>query len=230
MGTQPGSQAPRTASNDVDNNRMNDRSLPTRLRSQQKRITAAGWSPPTSPEKQPKLKSTAVRKTAKPTALDTYFSSNRNSLTASTSAKQARKLETPIEEEDFIEDDSFDDELRRLPNPHKGIRRGIRDTIAPSESLTDNNGPGKLPTGSQVFRKLGNDLRKVAKDGKASAIRQQDTRPWADRYGPVSIEELAIHKKKVADVRDWLNAVCHGRSKKVRRSFRSSVEWDADQF
>lgn len=37
-----------------------------------------------------------------------------------------------------------------------------------------------------------------------------DTRPWADRFAPASLEELAVHKRKVADVRAWLEAVMQG--------------------
>ncbi|KAI1490602.1 Rad17 cell cycle checkpoint protein-domain-containing protein [Biscogniauxia mediterranea] len=38
-----------------------------------------------------------------------------------------------------------------------------------------------------------------------------DQRPWSERFGPVNLEELAVHKKKVADVRRWLEDVMGGR-------------------
>lgn len=38
-----------------------------------------------------------------------------------------------------------------------------------------------------------------------------DLRPWAERFAPVNLEELAVHKKKVADVRRWLEDVMAGR-------------------
>lgn len=38
-----------------------------------------------------------------------------------------------------------------------------------------------------------------------------DTRPWSERFAPVNLEELAVHKKKVADVRRWLEDVLGGR-------------------
>jgi cell cycle checkpoint protein len=41
-----------------------------------------------------------------------------------------------------------------------------------------------------------------------------DRRPWTEKYGPISLEELAVHKKKVADVRTWLTDVLSGRSRK----------------
>jgi cell cycle checkpoint protein len=41
-----------------------------------------------------------------------------------------------------------------------------------------------------------------------------DRRPWTEKYGPVSLEELAVHKKKVTDVRTWLVDVLSGKSRK----------------
>ncbi|KAK0656816.1 Rad17 cell cycle checkpoint protein-domain-containing protein [Cercophora newfieldiana] len=40
---------------------------------------------------------------------------------------------------------------------------------------------------------------------------EEDLRPWSERFGPVNLEELAVHKKKVADVRRWLEDVMAGR-------------------
>ncbi|KAF1912367.1 Rad17 cell cycle checkpoint protein-domain-containing protein [Ampelomyces quisqualis] len=40
-----------------------------------------------------------------------------------------------------------------------------------------------------------------------------DRRPWTDKYGPASLQELAVHKKKVADVRAWLADVFSGRGR-----------------
>ncbi|KAH9908734.1 cell cycle checkpoint protein RAD17 [Xylariomycetidae sp. FL2044] len=38
-----------------------------------------------------------------------------------------------------------------------------------------------------------------------------DQRPWSERFGPQNLGELAVHKKKVADVRKWLEDVLAGR-------------------
>lgn len=39
----------------------------------------------------------------------------------------------------------------------------------------------------------------------------EDQRPWSERFGPLNLDELVVHKKKVADVRKWLDDVLHGR-------------------
>ncbi|KAG7292103.1 hypothetical protein NEMBOFW57_002136 [Staphylotrichum longicolle] len=38
-----------------------------------------------------------------------------------------------------------------------------------------------------------------------------DARPWSERFAPVSLEELAVHKRKVQDVKRWLDEVFAGR-------------------
>lgn len=38
-----------------------------------------------------------------------------------------------------------------------------------------------------------------------------ELRPWPERFGPRNLDELAVHKKKVADVRRWLDDVMTGR-------------------
>ncbi|KAL2020669.1 hypothetical protein VTK56DRAFT_8065 [Thermocarpiscus australiensis] len=46
---------------------------------------------------------------------------------------------------------------------------------------------------------------------KVSAVDDDDTRPWSERFAPVSLDELAVHKRKVLDVRRWLEEVFAGR-------------------
>ncbi|ETN39105.1 uncharacterized protein HMPREF1541_05327 [Cyphellophora europaea CBS 101466] len=40
---------------------------------------------------------------------------------------------------------------------------------------------------------------------------QESFGPWSERYGPTKLDELAIHKKKVSDVQQWLDGVTSGR-------------------
>lgn len=42
-------------------------------------------------------------------------------------------------------------------------------------------------------------------------IPNNEQRPWAEQFGPANLEELAVHKKKVADVRRWLEDVMAGK-------------------
>lgn len=65
------------------------------------------------------------------------------------------------------------------------------------------SGEIEQPSASQKF--LRNPV--VPADSKNA----DDTRPWAERFAPLNLEELAVHKRKVADVRQWLEDVISGR-------------------
>jgi cell cycle checkpoint protein len=43
------------------------------------------------------------------------------------------------------------------------------------------------------------------------AVPDDDLRPWSERFGPKNLDELVVHKKKVSDVRRWLEDVLNGR-------------------
>ncbi|KAK3355930.1 putative RAD17 protein [Neurospora tetraspora] len=44
-----------------------------------------------------------------------------------------------------------------------------------------------------------------------AAPTEDDSRPWSERFAPTNLEELAVHKRKVGDVRKWLEDVIAGR-------------------
>ncbi|TVY90965.1 Cell cycle checkpoint protein RAD17 [Lachnellula willkommii] len=64
-------------------------------------------------------------------------------------------------------------------------------------------GDGNAPSMSQKFLKKPNP--------PAELKNEDDSRPWAERFAPVNLDELAVHKKKVSDVRGWLEDVTSGR-------------------
>lgn len=42
-----------------------------------------------------------------------------------------------------------------------------------------------------------------------------DYRPWAQRFAPSSLDEIAVHKRKISDVQKWLEDVFTGRCREV---------------
>ena len=83
-----------------------------------------------------------------------------------------------------------------------------------------------LRDGSQKF-KIPEHAISTAPEPRISSVVESrstalDLRPWAEKYGPNNLEELMIHKKKVSDVRHWLENVLWGQYCKVR-SFQAFV-------
>ncbi|KAK6609523.1 Rad17 cell cycle checkpoint protein [Botrytis cinerea] len=77
----------------------------------------------------------------------------------------------------------------------------------------------KRGLGKNVFINSGTNTpsasQRFVRPSQASTIEhmveEEDIRPWAERFGPNNLEELGVHKKKVMDVRTWLDNVIGGR-------------------
>ncbi|KAI1496568.1 cell cycle checkpoint protein RAD17 [Biscogniauxia marginata] len=104
----------------------------------------------------------------------------------------------------------------------------LEDIISDPISDDDDVGEHKAVTTSRVGQNALKRFREpsIASSGSAVAASQKfirpsrpprdpslddEQRPWSERFGPVNLDELAVHKKKVADVRRWLEDVIAGR-------------------
>ena len=55
----------------------------------------------------------------------------------------------------------------------------------------------------------------VLSSGLSHTESNHDNRPWAQRYGPSNVDELAVNKRKISDVGKWIEDVFTGRNKRV---------------
>ena len=69
---------------------------------------------------------------------------------------------------------------------------------------------GLLPPPTQKFRKTSDGGRTPS-----ISVVNEDKRPWVVQFGPSNLDELAVHKRKVGDVRNWLEAAYNGKRQKV---------------
>ncbi|KAK4895565.1 RFC checkpoint protein Rad17 [Elasticomyces elasticus] len=60
-------------------------------------------------------------------------------------------------------------------------------------------------------------FRKTSDGGRVSSFRvvNEDRRPWTEQFAPLDLSELAVHKRKVNDVRQWLGETFNGRRQRV---------------
>ncbi|KAI0262615.1 Rad17 cell cycle checkpoint protein-domain-containing protein [Gloeopeniophorella convolvens] len=109
------------------------------------------------------------------------------------------------------------------------------DSPPPTKKLRSSKGIGVLSLSTLPVLKPGNQPSNVrplkviepvgAKDskGKGKAVVEPkavipDGRLWVDKYEPESLEQLAVHKRKVEDVRSWISDAFSGKaSSKYRR-------------
>jgi cell cycle checkpoint protein len=168
--------------------------------------------PKSSPEKRPK----SVNKEKQSKSLHTFFGR------ATEEQRWARKDKTPPvviedgEAGDDIEDDSLDEIFAQLADGN-GDETKVLGPRTAAESNSQNEafkGPGTVISSSQRFMK---PSKPEPNQGNTAFRLDNDvlSRPWAERFAPTSLEELAVHKKKVADVQNWLTAVLQGRDRRV---------------
>ena len=200
------------------------RSLPTRSRTKPNTIPKSRSATPATPlspkssSEDPPHKPRVTREAQKRGSLHAYFNA-ANKVPLSKKEVQP-KVETPtigIEEEDFIEDDSLDElhqvsSTQNVPASTIDSRKGL---VVPSRSRASSAGLKRPPNGSQRFLRAGKASGKDASSQAATQEDKVDLRPWAEKYTPAGIEELMVHKKKVADVRTWLERAFLGREHKV---------------
>lgn len=187
------------------------------------RRTASKPSPATSPVKT-KKNSKAPKEPAKSKSLHTFFAK------ATEEQRWRKRSETPDviadvgngEVGDAIEDDDLsDDTLQELglrtDNAAASVAAARKPPLPALAKRKNGVTAGPLPS-SQRFVK-GSATRdfikiKVEDQGQEEAV-VESHRPWGDRYGPTSLEELVVHKKKVADVQGWLHGKVAGSHSQV---------------
>lgn len=148
----------------------------------------------TSPEKTKSLPFAKGRRVEKKSAdLVTMFSRQAQRAPTASPTKKDDIISDPISDDDDVGEHRAASTSRVGQNARKRFR----------------DAPQSQPTNSSAVMSSQKFLKppKLQPDSSAG----DDQRPWSERFGPVNLEELAVHKKKVADVRRWLEDVMAGR-------------------
>ncbi|GAM37385.1 hypothetical protein TCE0_023f07266 [Talaromyces pinophilus] len=138
-----------------------------------------------------------------------FSKSDAGSRQAQQGSSFAEELEDDLIEDDWLEDDWIQDDL--LGDTTKPQKLTIRDSVKKQDMAVHTTSKPAWRTASKRF--ILDDDGPVKRTEKAKPIEGTDIRPWSEKYAPIFIEHLAVHKKKVADVREWLSAALSGRSR-----------------
>lgn len=131
----------------------------------------------------------------------------RSQAVQPTPTPSPEKRATPLEDLDDILESSDDD---RHPQPPAALPVRKRKSVT---ALTASDA-GSGPKGSQKFLRTASGARSTPPPSQPARKEPVDGRPWTEQYGPQSLDELAVHKKKVSDVRTWLEDVYSGQQRK----------------
>ena len=213
----------RGASGSIQKTSDSTTTLPTRSRDvnkaavQNSHSTASAGSarstPDRSPQK-PKKIPKGFQGEHRQGSLYTFFNAVTQSQRVGGNLKDATPTLT-FEEEDFIQDDLPEEGLHTLPQ-ERNLKKHALDGRKRPRTLSSSHGALVCKeiqsNASQRFNKT---LRKQGRTQLVPAVGQADLRPWAEKYAPASLGELAVHKKKVADVGTCLQEAFLGRNGKV---------------
>lgn len=150
-----------------------------------------------SPEK--KKRGTVKAEKVKSGNLFTFFSTQVNKQIASNTPPSTS---FDIKEEEQISTD--DDEIVAMKARQKTSFTST--ATKRNRSVLEANGESSIVSSSQRFKKP--SISAVTRPKV-----EEDLRPWAERFAPQNLEELAVHTRKVADVRGWLETVMAGKSR-----------------
>ncbi|KAK1964319.1 Rad17 cell cycle checkpoint protein [Colletotrichum sublineola] len=155
-------------------------------------------SPSTSPEKfkGKQQKRVKVEEKGRNGDLMTLFSKQASKTSARpTTVSRTLPFDDIVSDPISEEDDVAEQKASTSSIVGQNARKRFRDSTPVSSSTTVGS--------SQKFLKPPRPMKPAALD--------DDLRPWSERFGPLNLEELAVHKRKVADVRKWLEDVVCGR-------------------
>lgn len=182
-------------------------------------------SPSASPEKKKPGKPSNDRQNRGGKSLHSFFQPASNEQRwSSQKFEPTRPAEIATEkagdDDDLIEDDDSFDELftRHFLDGNNGVQSSAR--AQENQKDKDRRAPSTRsnPTRKSTRRFLlpnSLDSGVVSQSSPGAVAAEEDGRPWAQKYSPANLDELAVHKRKVSDVQNWLQSVFSGRSGRV---------------
>ncbi|KAG9560144.1 hypothetical protein KCU71_g9232, partial [Aureobasidium melanogenum] len=164
---------------------------------------------PSKPRQNPQPKKSAIETQPKRAnkSIFSFFnpSVQRHQAPSQDSTSPPASANPDLKELDIEDDISADDSTLSQPSQ---IAHTLRKRKLIKDDTVDTNRDG-LPAPSQKFRKASGGTR-IPTNSAAHPI---DTRPWTERFAPVDLSELAVHKRKVTDVRHLLESALSDRSR-----------------
>lgn len=190
-------------------------SLPSRTRSGKIRTRPPAAEQSLKSSRKPGRSKKSDPEPSKSRAIQSFFTASVDQRHRSTQGSEEFDL---AELEDLIEDDAICEEELRTQRSQSvsntaGNGRSKRQVIT---DIRSRSGEELGCRGSQRFIQGGKTSTQPTKAASPlSQCVEDDTRPWVDKYAPTTLDELAVHKKKIDDVRGWLQDVLDGQSRKV---------------
>ncbi|ROW00382.1 hypothetical protein VMCG_07208 [Cytospora schulzeri] len=157
-----------------------------------------------SPSQSPAKPKKQVEEKGKSANIRTLFSKQSQKVKTEGSSNGLPK-KTEVQSLDITSDPLSDDE-------EIGVHRAMGTSLVGKRAQKRTGDTFESATSSSAGRPASQRFIKPSRQESASSTDGGvDQRPWSERFGPANLDELVVHKKKVADVRAWLDHVLSGR-------------------
>lgn len=164
---------------------------------------------------------TAAREDApaspKPKARSLYsFFNTATQLQQSKRSQSPEKATVKSQEEDLIDDDSLDEASIQASGVFTERNGASQLGKRPAQAMEafDAIDAERLSFGSQKFLKFSTGAKVERPNVQHPNGDNLNTTPWIERFAPTTLDELAVHKRKVNDVQRWLNEAFEARQGK----------------
>ncbi|KAK1089556.1 RFC checkpoint protein Rad17 [Friedmanniomyces endolithicus] len=152
---------------------------------------------------------TAARSELPPNGKSIFSFFNATTQRQQLSQPSASPQNSTQEEPEAIHDQSDDDGTAVSLSKGSSTALAVRKRKS-QQTVSTKDDAFSVPSATQKFRKT-NDGSRVASLG----VVNEDKRPWTEQFAPIDLLDLAVHKRKVADVRQWLESAIDGKQQKV---------------
>lgn len=177
-------------------------------------------TPPESVEIFSKRKPNAHKK-CKVKSLNTYFGATDVECNKAISQEVPNHKEHIEQREDEAEDIEDDVELGfpRHPSLRSTTRLVLdrrKQNVVPTSRVPGPTDCQKHQSSSQAFGIPEKIISERLSQNATRTPKNEDFKPWAEKYGPKDLQELVVHKKKVADVQNWIKKFWQDGNYKVK--------------
>lgn len=161
-------------------------------------------SPSQSPSKPKANRKRPIDEKGKSANIRTLFS-NQSEKAKAEPKSNGRSKKTNVQTLDITSDPLSDDEDISVPTTSGTSLVGQKAQKRSRDAFESE------PASTTSTNTAGQRFLRPSRLNSTSSVDGVDQRPWSERFGPLNLEELVVHKKKVADVRRWLDDVLSGR-------------------
>lgn len=130
------------------------------------------------------------------------------------SSQPSASLEKPAEADEDLEaihDDLSNDGSSRIAfSKASSTAFALRKRKSQHSLSLDNDARLEPHSATQKFRKTSDGSRVPS-----ITVSNEDKRSWTEQFAPIDLTELAVHKRKVGDVRQWLQTAFSGKRQRL---------------